>query len=184
MGQVIVFGRDFDTKVVMFRGDGPHGWAKWLASFVDDLESGDAYELGANADSEGSEDSVGYESYFFDGVGRGQGDAGGDAGTAGMRLAGEYKGWHVLEAWADRSVRKWQEAGVIPTVEEHTLMQNQVSLWSPLAPCQFYTSTLMLEECRALTRPGFPSVFWRKFDSRGTHSRRSGSSVKCCSSTG
>ncbi|KAI0693278.1 hypothetical protein BC835DRAFT_1276215 [Cytidiella melzeri] len=119
VGQVIVFGRDFDTKVVMYRGDGENGWAKWLSGFVDDLESGEGYELGANAEgSEGSEDSVGYESYFFDGTGRGSGDGGGDAGAAGMRLAGEYKGWNVLEAWADRSVRKWQELGVIPTPDE------------------------------------------------------------------
>ncbi|CCM02064.1 uncharacterized protein FIBRA_04140 [Fibroporia radiculosa] len=112
-GQVIVFGRDFDTKVVMWRGDGPSGWGKWLASFVDELESGEGFELGgANDGSEGSEDSVGYESYFFDGVGGGQGDTGGDAGTGGLRMAGEYRGWNVLEAWADRSVRRWQEAGL------------------------------------------------------------------------
>jgi cell wall assembly regulator SMI1 len=117
VGQVIVFGRDFDTKVVMWRGDGPHGWAKWLAGFADDLESGDGFELGAGNDSEGSEDSVGYESYFYDGNGRGQGDGGGDSGAGGMRLTGEYKGWNVLEAWADRSVRKWQQAGIIPTPE-------------------------------------------------------------------
>lgn len=117
VGQVIVFGRDFDTKVVMWRGDGPHGWAKWLAGFVDDLESGDGFELGMNNDSEGSEDSVGYENYFYDGMGRGSGDGGGDSGGGGLRLTGEYKGWNVLEAWADRSVRKWQQAGVIPTPE-------------------------------------------------------------------
>ncbi|KAI0093585.1 hypothetical protein BDY19DRAFT_982573 [Irpex rosettiformis] len=119
IGQVIVFGRDFDTKVVMYRGDGEHGWAKWLSGFVDDLESGEGYELGTNAEgSEGSEDSVGYESYFFDGTGRGSGDGGGDGGPAGMRLAGEYKGWNVLEAWADRSLRKWQELGIISETEE------------------------------------------------------------------
>jgi len=112
-GQVIVFGRDFDTKVVMWRGDGPGGWGKWLSSFVDDLESGEGYDLGSTNDgSEGSEDSVGYESYFFDGVGGGQGDSGGDTGTGGLRMTGEYKGWNVLEAWADRSVRRWQEAGL------------------------------------------------------------------------
>ena len=33
-------------------------------------------------------------------------------GTGGLRMTGEYKGWSVLEAWADRSVRKWQEAGL------------------------------------------------------------------------
>ncbi|KAI0636779.1 hypothetical protein C8Q77DRAFT_1094587 [Trametes polyzona] len=115
VGQVIVFGRDFDTKVVMWRGDGPAGWAKFLAGFVEDLESGEGFELGSGAEgSEGSEDSVGYNSYFFDGVGGGQGDTGGDAGTGGLRLAGEYKGWPVLEAWADRSVRRWIDAGIVP----------------------------------------------------------------------
>ena len=28
-------------------------------------------------------------------------------------FAGEYKGWNVLEAWADRSLRKWHEAGIV-----------------------------------------------------------------------
>ena len=121
VGQVIVFGRDFDTKVVMWRGDGPNGWAKWLAGFVDDLENGEGFELGAANDSEGSEDSVGYESYFYDGNGRGQGDGGGDSGAGGIRLTGEYRGWNVLEAWADRSVRKWQQAGIIPTPETQSV---------------------------------------------------------------
>ena len=116
-GQVIVFGRDFDPKVVMFRGQGTHGWAQWLAGFVDDLESGEGFELGTSNDaSDGSEDSVGYESYFFDGVGKGLGDGGGDTGTGGMRLSGEYRGWNVLEAWADKSLRKWQAAGMVPAL--------------------------------------------------------------------
>ncbi|KAL0070633.1 Cell wall assembly regulator [Marasmius tenuissimus] len=112
-GQVIVFGRDFDTKVVLYNGDGAAGWAKWLANFVDDLENGDGFELGSGNDSgDDSEDEIGYESYFYDGTGRGQGDGGGDA-TVSLRLTGEYKGWSVMEAWADRSVRKWYESGVI-----------------------------------------------------------------------
>ncbi|KAF9009460.1 hypothetical protein BDQ17DRAFT_1274370 [Cyathus striatus] len=121
VGQVIVFGRDFDTKVVLWRGDGSSGWAKWLACFVEELESGEGFEIGSSDVSEGSEDDLGYEGYYNDG--RGQGDGGGDNGSAGMRLTGEYRGWNVLEAWADRSVRKWHEAGVIsdtslPSVEE------------------------------------------------------------------
>ncbi|KAF9553818.1 hypothetical protein CPC08DRAFT_737848 [Agrocybe pediades] len=115
IGQVIVFGRDFDTKVVMWPGDGPTGWAKWLASFVEELESGDGFEIGATDASEGSEDELGYESYYYDGNGRGQGDGGGDIGSGGgLRYTGEYRGWNVLEVWADRSLRKWQELGVIP----------------------------------------------------------------------
>ena len=112
VGQVIVFGRDFDTKVVLWRGDGPTGWAKWLANFADELEAGDGFEIGNNDDSEGSEDDLGYEGYFYDGKGRGEGV--GDVGSGGgLKLSGEYKGWNVLEAWADRSLRKWHQAGVI-----------------------------------------------------------------------
>ncbi|PFH52469.1 hypothetical protein AMATHDRAFT_173557 [Amanita thiersii Skay4041] len=114
VGQVIVFGRDFDAKVVLWQGDGPAGWAKWLANFVDELESGEGYEIGKTEGSDDSEDDLGYESYFYDGNGRGQGDGGGDNGAGGgLRLTGEYRGWNVLEAWADRSVRKWHEAGVV-----------------------------------------------------------------------
>lgn len=117
-GQVIVFGRDFDTKVVLWRGDGPNGWAHWLAGFVDDLEAGDGFELGQVSDgSEGEEDDVGYESYFFDGTGRAKGEGGGDAG-GGLRLTGEYRGWSVLEAWADKSVKRWREAGLLRDTDE------------------------------------------------------------------
>ncbi|RDB24180.1 KNR4/SMI1 2 [Hypsizygus marmoreus] len=134
VGQVIVFGRDFDTKVVLWRGDGPTGWAKWLASFVDDLESGEGIEIGVGSDgSDGSEDDLGYESYFYDGSGRGQGDGGGDTGSGGgLRLNGEYRGWNVLEAWADRSLRRWHEAGVItdtsllPPEEENNVQEPAV----------------------------------------------------------
>lgn len=123
-GQVIVFGRDFDTKVVLWKGDGPGGWGKWLAGFVDDLENGDGFEMGQgdHAGSDESEDDLGYESYFYDGTGRGQGDGGGDGGPASMRLNGEYRGWSTLEALAHRSLRKWHEQGLIPdaTVEEKT----------------------------------------------------------------
>ncbi|KAK7449666.1 Cell wall assembly regulator [Stygiomarasmius scandens] len=132
-GQVIIFGRDFDTKVVLFNGDGAAGWAKWLAAFVEDLETGEGFEIGNPEDSEGSEDDVGYESYFHDGTGRGQGDGGGDSSSAGgLRLVGEYKGWNVLEAWADRSVRKWYEAGVISeSIEgEKKTHQEKVSITS------------------------------------------------------
>ena len=114
VGQVIVFGRDFDTKVVLWKGDGPTGWAKWLVSFVEELEIGEGFEIGTSDASEGSEDDVGYESYFNGGSGRGQGDGGGNADSGGgLRYTNAYRGWNVLEAWADRSLRKWHEAGVI-----------------------------------------------------------------------
>ena len=131
VGQVIVFGRDFDTKVVLWRGDGPGGWARWLAGFVEDLESGEGYELGPSSDGSESEDSVGYESYFFDGSGRTRGEGGGDAG-AGLRLTGEYRGWNVLEAWADKSVKKWRESGILPVqLDSPSVMTGKVCrLWT------------------------------------------------------
>ena len=127
-GQVIVFGRDFDTKVVLWKGEGSGGWGKWLASFVDDLENADGFEMGQvdHTGSDESEDDLGYESYFYDGTGRGQGDGGGDGGTASMRLNGEYRGWSTLEAFAHRSLRKWHEQGLVPdtTIEEKTKVKN------------------------------------------------------------
>jgi cell wall assembly regulator SMI1 len=119
VGQVIVFGRDFDTKIVLWHGDGPGGWARWLANFVDELESGEGFELG-QGENEDSEDELGYEAYFFDGNGRGQGDGGGESGPGGLRFTGEYRGLSPMEAWADRSVKKWYESGLIqaPSLDE------------------------------------------------------------------
>lgn len=114
LGQVIIFGRDFDTKVVLWKGDGPAGWAYWLDSFAEVLESGEGFELGLSNESEGSEDDVGYEGYFFDGTGRGSGEGTGGISAGGMHLTGEYRGWTTLEAWADRSMRKWQQVGLVP----------------------------------------------------------------------
>ncbi|KPV77638.1 uncharacterized protein RHOBADRAFT_51465 [Rhodotorula graminis WP1] len=45
-GQVIAFGREIDDKVVLFPGDGPAGWARFLAAFVDDVERGEFARLG------------------------------------------------------------------------------------------------------------------------------------------
>ncbi|QRV85960.1 SMI1/KNR4 family containing protein [Ceratobasidium sp. AG-Ba] len=116
-GQVIVFGRDFDTKVVMFRGEGEDGWTNWLASFIEELESGDGYEVGANDSASDGSDDIGYESYFYDGSGRSKGVGGARDGAPGMKLAGEYKGWNVLEAFADRSYRRWRERDMAPDLD-------------------------------------------------------------------
>ncbi|KAG8877757.1 Cell wall assembly regulator [Tulasnella sp. 331] len=111
-GQVIVFGRDFDTKVVMWRGEGEGGWGRWLSGLVDELENGDGFEMaGAGDGSSGSEDELGYESYFQSPTAAGRGDRADGAG-GGLRLTGDYKGWNVLEAWADRSVKRWIETGI------------------------------------------------------------------------
>lgn len=108
-GQVIVFGRDFDRKCVLWRGEGEGGWGKWLAAFVDELESGEGWETEKSGGSDDEED-VGYESYNG-------GATYGESGR-GLRLAGEYKGWNVMEAWWDKSVRKWEGLGLGMDVEE------------------------------------------------------------------
>ncbi|KAF8130466.1 hypothetical protein K438DRAFT_1788699 [Mycena galopus ATCC 62051] len=163
VGQVIVFGRDFDTKVVLLSGDGPAGWAKWLACFVDDLESGEGYEIGATEASSGSEDDLGYESYFYDGNGRGQGDGGGDNGTGGgLRLAGEYRGWTVLEAWADRSIRKWYEMGVVtesqPPVTEKTEAKPNLGLGVGLPSASEAEVQIPVEPPTPTTRSHLPTI--------------------------
>jgi len=50
-GQVIAFGREIDEKVVLFPGDGSGGWARFLASFVEDLEKGEFARLGERPSS-------------------------------------------------------------------------------------------------------------------------------------
>ncbi|CCA70936.1 related to SMI1-beta-1,3-glucan synthesis protein [Serendipita indica DSM 11827] len=137
-GQVIVFGRDFDTKVVLWRGDGEGGWAKWLAAFAEELENGDTFEVGAqDNNSEGSEDSIGHEPYFFDGSAQGnRGQGGGDGGAVGIRLNGEYRGWNVLEALADRSIKKWKEAGVVSEEEYPQAEPRRVSNLAGMQPIQ------------------------------------------------
>lgn len=114
-GQVIIFGRDFDTKVVLWRGEGEGGWGRFLQYVAEELESGEMWSLeDQSSGSEDEEDGIGYESYFSgggSGAGRGGGDRGGE-GSASFRLIGEYKGWPVLEAWADRSMRCWEEVGL------------------------------------------------------------------------
>ncbi|PWZ02276.1 hypothetical protein BCV70DRAFT_148595, partial [Testicularia cyperi] len=116
-GQVIIFGRDFDTKVVCWKGEGEGGWGRFLQSFADELEAGEFCTLEEpTSGSDDDEDMIGYESYFSGGgagASKGGGDRAGE-GAAGFRLTGEYKGWPVLEAWADLSTRQWAAVGLAP----------------------------------------------------------------------
>lgn len=117
-GQVIIFGRDFDTKIVLWRGEGEGGWGRFLQVFAEELEQGEMFSLEDDGPggSSGEEDGIGYESYFSNGgsgASKGGGDRAGD-GAASFKLIGEYKGWPVLDAWADRSVRNWEEVGLFP----------------------------------------------------------------------
>ncbi|SNX84465.1 related to SMI1 - beta-1,3-glucan synthesis protein [Melanopsichium pennsylvanicum] len=116
-GQVIIFGRDFDTKVVCWKGEGAGGWGRFLQAFADELEAGQFWTLEEpSSGSDDEEDAIGYNSYFSGGgagASQGGGDRGGEGGAA-FRLTAEYKGWPVLEAWADRSVRLWESVGLAP----------------------------------------------------------------------
>ncbi|SOV03601.1 related to SMI1 - beta-1,3-glucan synthesis protein [Ustilago sp. UG-2017a] len=116
-GQVIIFGRDFDTKVVCWKAEGAGGWGRFLQTFADELEAGEFWTLEEpTAGSDDEEDMIGYESYFSGGgagASQGSGNRAGE-GAAGFRLTGEHKGWPVLEAWADRSVRLWESVDLAP----------------------------------------------------------------------
>ncbi|KAG1769441.1 hypothetical protein EV702DRAFT_697414 [Suillus placidus] len=170
VGQVIVFGREFDTKIVLWHGDGPGGWARWLANFVDELESAEGFELGQAGESEGSEDDLGYEAYFFDGSGRGQGDGGGEAGSGGLRLTGEYRGLNPMEAWADRSVKKWHESGLIhgaPSLDEkkgkarerHGLGVLNLTDSDAIVPIPVFTDLKLTEEpTDVIPQPPIPAI--------------------------
>lgn len=120
-GQVIIFGRDFDTKVVVYGCDGRDGWAKFLQLLASELSARKSFQLEPPSDSDGEEDTIGYRSYFSGG-GSGASVGGGDRGgepTAGFFLVGEYRNWPILESWADRSVRRWEAVGVATEAEQH-----------------------------------------------------------------
>lgn len=106
-GQAIIFGRDFDRKCVLWRGEGESGWAKWISSIVEEIENHEGWEIDKSSDDD---EDVGYSSYSG-------GQVYGDGGHS-MRLTGEYKGWNVLEAWWDKSVRKWEGLGLGMDVAE------------------------------------------------------------------
>lgn len=144
-GQVIIFGRDFDTKVVLYGCDGIEGWSKFLLRLADDLEAGIAWSATEDDDEDDDvaatgEDSIGYESYFYGGTAgtsRGGGDAGGD-GLAAFRLVGEYRNWPPLEAWADRARRQWETAGLTASVPR-TAERSASAHSSPLVGLQHHT---------------------------------------------
>lgn len=129
-GQVIVFGRDFDRKCVLWKGEGEGGWGRWLAALVDELEGGQG--AGAGWDDEGKSSISGAGNSNSNGNGEssdsdeeaeagytdyGGGGSYGEAARA-LRLTGKYKGWTTLEAWWDKSVNKWEEMGMGMDVEE------------------------------------------------------------------
>lgn len=117
-GQVIIFGRDFDTTVVLHPGVGKGGWAHFLAHLADTLEREALFTLLDDDDDESSdeEDYIGYEGYFGGSTGAnavGGGPASAHLGGHGFRLCRPYRGVSVLHALADQSVKHWEQHGLV-----------------------------------------------------------------------
>lgn len=91
-GQVIAFGREIDDKVVLFPGDGPGGWARFLAAFVDDVERGEFARLGERPGAgDGAVDERGWDDEEEGGGGRGARRGRRDSGSGGS--SGEEEDW-------------------------------------------------------------------------------------------
>ena len=101
-GQVILFGRDIDTKIVVCNSDGSGGWGKFFSFFADLLEnnqcsfSNDKY----NENYSSSFDSIG--DYLE------------SSNKVGLKVGGDYLGWDTLESFFDRSLKHWLEIGLGP----------------------------------------------------------------------
>ncbi|MBW0513230.1 hypothetical protein O181_052945, partial [Austropuccinia psidii MF-1] len=143
VGQVIAFGREIDEKVVLWRGEGQDGWAKWLSSFADDLDEGKFALMGKkrfrsksfnsqrrNSDTErgwsysnqdideDEEDGLGEIGYFNDPTGYGNSSS--QSGFPLWRLDSEYRGMSVIEALCARSKKRWAELGLYSSCSNQT----------------------------------------------------------------
>ncbi|BGP16899.1 hypothetical protein JCM10213_007344 [Rhodosporidiobolus nylandii] len=114
-GQVIAFGREIDDKVVLFPGDGPAGWARFLAAFVEDVERGQFARLGerpAGAQGYASGGGAGSEDEGREGTGEegaGWGEDGDGLGERGYFEEGVY-GEEVVapgETGGEREAMTW-----------------------------------------------------------------------------
>lgn len=97
-GQVILFGRDIDTKVVVCHSDGSGGWGKFMSHFADLLEMDQVNFKHDDDYLSSSVDSI--DDYI------------GSANKVDLRIGGEYKGWEVIEAFFDKSIKYWSEIGL------------------------------------------------------------------------
>jgi cell wall assembly regulator SMI1 len=171
-GQVIAFGRDIDCKTVLFPGWGPDGgWARFLSSFADDLESGDFAVLGGqrggpseggDEDSFDESDGLGDVDYLDEGAGtqtssfaEGRPETGrrrnrsstDSASGGGWRLRGEYRDLTIIEALCARSRRRWTEVGL----EASDRVPRRASVHYP-------EPTLQRRESGATVRPPSPNL--------------------------
>ncbi len=152
---MIVFGRDFDTKVVCWKGEGAGGWGRFLQTYADELEAGEFWtleELGAGSEDE--EDMIGYESYFSGGgagAGQGGGDRGGEGaavlgslasirggpcwrrGRIGRCVCGNRSGWHLESRW---EILNSTSAAIVVDARSHRLsmLENEADLQPPCSP--------------------------------------------------
>jgi hypothetical protein len=100
-GQVIVFGRNVDTKVVLWRSNGPNSWACWLAGVADGLKANETFEFAgicANGSNGEDKDNISHGGYYYNGAGCGHSNLGGNSGNSGLQLVGQHRNWDVLQA--------------------------------------------------------------------------------------
>lgn len=127
-GQVIAFGREIDTKTVLWNGWGDSnaydnlgggGWARFLASFADDLSASpalhryDRYRRDSSARGRTSDDDDD-DAYRNASGGRQEQLGSHHAGTGldWMDASPLYSGLGTIEALVDRSRRIWQSVGM------------------------------------------------------------------------
>ncbi|GAA5987804.1 hypothetical protein JCM10908_007222 [Rhodotorula pacifica] len=109
-GQVIAFGREIDEKVVLFPGDGPSGWARFLAVFVEDLEKGEFARLGERPtnDKEGRTNGWREGAHWSDeeqtGLSRTGGSEGSDEGYDGLGDGLGERGYFETNLYGDEAV--------------------------------------------------------------------------------
>jgi len=128
-GQVIAFGREIDTKTVLWNGWGDSnaydnlgggGWARFLASFADDLSASsalhrnDRYRRESNTMGGRTSDDDDDDAYRNSSGGRQEQMGSHRSGTAleWMDASPLYSGLGTIEALVDRSRRIWSSVGM------------------------------------------------------------------------
>lgn len=152
-GQVIAFGREIDTKTLLWNGWGDSnaydnlgggGWARFLASFADDLSASsalhrhDPYRRDSNTrGGRNSDDDDDDDAYRSASGGRQEqmGSHRSGTGLEWMDTNPIYSGLGTIEALVDRSRRIWSSVGMPMPVS--TPAQEIIPLYNGDAPAPF-----------------------------------------------